>query len=419
MTNGGITTQFAKSFYNQYSEREGRTQACLDSAQPKTGYSSETSSPKSGYYGETCNIEGSLTSSVIFNPTECDGVRSTSDNVSKVGGLKNKHTISHYGQCSWCPDNLNWIYHNAFFPFFFGYLLQCPNGEYSANGDLDWHRNNVDSFCKTGYYRTVHSSDKDDQWIHDQDKRYEWKPVNTSPSTNYVALDSTKSPSWSYGDWVRYGIEGCVTNSPGFYNDENIVVVSSTKWASGFIWKPDVIKNKLRISQLSCPKGSVGMTDGARSEQTQCDYCRAGKYCPEGTSISAQVDWAQGYYCPAGTSGKIQFSWGAGFYGSSAAGRSFSETCTMCQGAKYWEQSATSGTTCPNGYYCFPYTDDKNKYPAMPGKYIGTATGTVSGAAACPQGKYCPLGSSAPIDWPVGTYTASTGMGELIISCWV
>ena len=105
MTNGGITTQFARSFYNQFGEREGITQACLSSAQPKTSYSSETSSPRSGGYGETCGVEGSLNSTTIFNPSNCDGIRSTSDSVTKIGGLKNKYSLSHYLQCSWCPEN--------------------------------------------------------------------------------------------------------------------------------------------------------------------------------------------------------------------------------------------------------------------------------------------------------------------------
>ena len=293
-------------------------------------------------------------------------------------------------------------------------MLDCPYGEYSANGDLDCHRKTADTFCKVGYYRTVHSSDKDDQWIHDQDKRYEWIPYNKSPSTNYVALDTTKSPSCSFGDWVRYGVEGCVANSPGFYNDENIYTESVTKCTNGFICKPDMIKNTLKTSQEACPRGSVGMTDGARSEETQWDLCRAGNYCVEGSTVASQVTWPQGYFCPTGTYDKLQFTWGAGFYGAGTGGKSFSDTCTMCPAAQYWAQSSTAGTACPTGYYCFKYSDDANKYPAMPGTYIGTATGLLTGATTCPAGKYCPLASTAPVNWPTGTYTTTTGMGEIL-----
>ena len=85
----------------------------------------------------------------------------------------------------------------------------------------------------------------------------------------------------------------------------------------------------------------------------------------------------------------------------------------MCAAAEYCEQSSTAGTACPLGHYCFVYTDDQNRHPVQPGKYIGTATGLLSGATDCAQGKYCPYGSTAEIDCPTGTYTASTGMGEI------
>ena len=258
------------------------------------------------------------------------------------------------------------------------------------------------------------SADNSDQWIHDQDKTYQCIPYNQSPASGYVALDTTKSPACSFGDWVRLGFEGCVANSPGFYNDENVPTESVTKWTNGFIWKPDMIKNTLKTSQESCPRGSVGMTDGARSEETQWDYWRAGKYWVEGSTVASQVDWPQGYFWPTGTYDKLQFTWGAGFYGAGTGGRSFSDTCTMCPAAKYWAQSSTTSTASPNGYYGFPYTDDQYKYPVMPGSFIGAATGLLSGATTCPAGKYCPLASTAAVNCPTGTYTTTTGMGEVL-----
>ena len=144
------------------------------------------------------------------------------------------------------------------------------------------------------------------------------------------------------------------------------------------------------------------------------NWCRAGNYCVEGSTVASQVTWLQGYFCPTGTYDKLQFTWGAGFYGAGTGGKSFSDTCTMCPSAQYWAQSSTAGTTCPTGYYCFKYSDDANKYPAMPGTYIGTATGLLTGATTCPAGKYCPLASTAPVNWPTGTYTTTTGMGEVL-----
>jgi len=415
-TNGAINTEFAESYYNENDEREGVVITCLDSSAVRTAYPGSitgTVKYESGNYGETCGAEASLVSGNIYDPTECDGQRDT-DKATKLGAPKNKYTLSHYRMCSWCPDDLICEYTNSFFSFFRGFLLECPHGEYSPNGDLNCHRKDTDTFCKTGYYRTVHSSDRNDQWIHDQDKRYECIPINQSPSTNYEALDSTYTPNCEVGDWVRYGIEGCQANSPGFYNDANSYTEATTKCTDGYFCAPDRIKDELKTSQFSCPKGSTGMTSGAKSELEQCDLCREGNYCVEGTSLSTQQSCLQGYFCPPGTSEKLQNTCGAGFYGAGTGGKHFSDTCTMCASGNYCEQSSSSGTTCPLGYFCFEYTDEKNKYPAMPGQYIGAATGSLSGATTCPIGKYCPLGSTAPLDCPTGTVTASTGMGELL-----
>ena len=412
--NAYIDTQFAESYYNEKYEREGVTITCLDSSDIRGAYpGSITGTPSydSGAYGETCNIEAS--GSGRYAPGSCDGIRDT-DNSSKLGGLKNKHSLSHYQKCSWCPDNLNCEYHNSFFTFFAGFLLECPFGEYSPNGNLECHRKDADTFCKTGFYRAILTTQKDDQWINDQDKTYECIPVNQSPTSGYTAVDTTKSPDCGAGDWVRYGIEGCQANAPGFYNGENIYTDSGTKCTDGFYCRSERIKDQLKTAQFACPKGSVGMTAGAYSEFEQCDFCREGKYCPEGTSLSNMQTCTQGYFCPAGTSGKLQLTCGPGFYGAGTGGKHFSDTCTMCPAASYCTPSSTAGQTCPNGYYCFKYTDDQHKHPVLPGKYIGSATGVLSGSTACPQGKYCPLGSTAPVDCPTGTFTASTGMGELM-----
>ena len=76
-------------------------------------------------------------------------------------------------------------------------MFSCPDGHYSADGDLDCHRkkSDVSGFCPDGYFRTIHTSDINDQWIHDQDKRMDCLPINTNPpNTTYVAVDSTKTP---------------------------------------------------------------------------------------------------------------------------------------------------------------------------------------------------------------------------------
>ena len=65
---------------------------------------------------------------------------------------------------------------------------------------------------------------------------------------------------------------------------------------------------------------------------------------------------------------------------------------------KYCEKNELSNYTglCNPGYYCIQGA--KLKEP------IDNVTGNI-----CPQGKYCPIGSSAPISCPYGTFSTSTG----------
>jgi hypothetical protein len=186
-TDADINTQFAESFYNEDDEREGVQVGCLDSADVNDGSDGTTS----GGSGRICDIEASL--AAAYAPSECDGIRNA-NNSTLTGGYKVKHSLTHYNYCSWCPDDLNCIFHNSFFTFFRGYLIQCAHGQYSANGDLDCNRKKTDSFCKDGYYRAIHTSDVDDQWIHDQDKRYECVAISVSPSASYQAVDTVYEP---------------------------------------------------------------------------------------------------------------------------------------------------------------------------------------------------------------------------------
>lgn len=224
-----------------------------------------------------------------------------------------KHVTSNYAICSWCPNDVNCNYHNAYFTFFRGFIFECPFGEYSANGDLDCHRKNVDKdeYCQEGYYRATATIPVDDQWLdsrwtHDQDRSYECVPINKSPSAGFETTDSTKTPNCGVGDWLRYGIQGCAVNAPGFYNDGTEYTDTQTACAAGFICHPDRINGELKTSQFSCPKGSKGLVSGATSELEQCDLCPEGSYCPEDTST--EVTCPQGYFCPPGTADELQFT---------------------------------------------------------------------------------------------------------------
>jgi hypothetical protein len=410
-------TQFARGFRNLINQREKDPVACILSSQAIGVVATD-----SGTEGRKCDAEGSYDGTggdgASYIQTDCDGYRDPAT-ASKFGGLKNKHSTQTYKVCSWCPNDIQCEYHNSFFTFYRGFMINCPFGEYSANGNLECHRRNSDptKFCQIGYYRAIKSTEKDDEWVHDQDKLYECVPVNKSPTdaANYVAVDSKYSPDCGPGEFLRYGIEGCAANAPGFFNGENQASDTVTKCTDGYYCRPDrESASDISTAQFSCPKGSSGTSDGAYSEYEQCDLCTEGKYCPEGTGSAGEIACEQGYYWPTGTSDKLQFTCGPGFYGASAGARFFSDQCTMCAAGQYCQASVTAGTACAAGHYCFVYSGDQYQTPVMPGKYISAATGLLSGATVCEIGKYCPAGSTVAIDCPTGTSTSDQGMGEIM-----
>jgi hypothetical protein len=412
-TSGGtaIKTQFSESFLNSATEREHATITCL----PTSTSSAGTGSSASGYLGQICGDEDSGTA---VDQSECDGIRSTSDNSTIVSG-RTMQTISTYGYCTWCPDDLNCQFHNSFFTFFRGYLLECDKNEYSPLLDLDCHRKNHDTYCKDGYYRAILTTEKDDIWVHDQDKGTECKAINEAASGTYTAVDSKYTPQCQAGDFLRYGIEGCAANTQGFYNAANQVNPSTTMCTEGYYCHLDRINDELVTTQFSCPKGSYGVTAGARTEAYQCDKWPEGKYCNEGTKSSTTVDWPKGYVWEPGTGHQLEISCPPGFYGLKTGSKYFDDGCGMWPAGKFCKDNpttdvSTAATDWPAGYFCFRQVEESNKFPVMPGSYIGsTAQSTIAGSTPCTAGKYCPLAATAEVDCPSGTYTTDTGMGEI------
>lgn len=260
-----VKTQFARSFLNRNNNRENKYVRCLHSAD-QIGRNENT---KSGANGAKCNIEGSEDG--FFPQNKCDGIRST-NMITLIGGLKNKHATQPYLRCSWCPDDVNCLYNNIFFSFFRGYMFSCPYDQYSANGNLDCQRKKSDiaGFCPDGFYKTIYTSDQNDQWVHNQDKIKVCLPINMSPTNaTFVATDLTKTPDCGVGTWLRYGIQGCQENAAGFLNAGNQYSSTVTKCISGYNCNSGRIFGDRTTSQQSCPKGSRGVIDGSYSELEQ------------------------------------------------------------------------------------------------------------------------------------------------------
>lgn len=81
-----------------------------------------------------------------------------------------------------------------------------------------------------------------------------------------------------------------------------------------------------------------------------------------------------------------------------------SAAAVPCDGGSYCEtyQLAAVTGTCTIGYYC---TASGSKYTITPLDFSN------DGSAICGEGKYCPAGATDETDCPIGTYSASTGLG--------
>lgn len=155
-----------------------------------------------------------------------------------------------------------------------------------------------------------------------------------------------------------------------------------------------------------CPKGSYGSTRGLSTSNCS-GLCEKGYYCPEDGSILKNTKECgnNDLYCPYdGMTEPIVIEKGYfGFGGNN-------------------ETTKTNISICPLGYYCIngnKYICPSGRYGNETGLYTKECSGICPSGYYCPEGniipikcndvnKYCPLGSSLPIDVPVGYYSKNS-----------
>lgn len=148
---------------------------------------------------------------------------------------------------------------------------------------------------------------------------------------------------------------------------------------------------------VPCPEGTYQTATG----QAVCLDCPAGRYCDE-TGISTAADLAAklcaaGHFCSGGT--KVEKPIRTTHSGSICSSGKFCEQGDAvenpCPGGTYDRRKGIDACMkCPNGYYC----------------PVGSTVPIV-----CPAGQYCPQqnathGSETPIDCPDGTYNTEDGL---------
>ena len=191
-----------------------------------------------------------------------------------------------------------------------------------------------------------------------------------------------------------------------------------------------------------CKEGTYSSTKGS----SKCLTCPSGFYCPSGTTSYSQYPCPAGGYCQAGSKTSTPCPEGTfskltklrqqqdcqnctpGFYCSQPG---LTQPSGKCLGGYYCQEESASPkqNECPIGFFCPPGSSSPE--PCDPGFYCPSkllnssflpcsagyfCTGGSSKykptngpfGGPCPEGSYCPPGSSAPLKCPPGTYSDKT-----------
>ena len=159
-----------------------------------------------------------------------------------------------------------------------------------------------------------------------------------------------------------------------------------------------------------CPPGSIQPQRCASGffqdevGQDTCKICPAGFFCDntiEPVVLFNSSICPKGFVCPNGTQYNTRFPCNIGTFGN-ITGLSNLEDCTPCTGGMYCDVPGLSEPQglCEAGYFC------------MSGATSATPIDEPN-ANICPAGSFCPPGSESPIGCPAGTFSSSTGLGNV------
>ncbi|KAI4815467.1 hypothetical protein KUCAC02_005611 [Chaenocephalus aceratus] len=202
----------------------------------------------------------------------------------------------------------------------------------------------------------------------------------------------------------------------GSYSDEGSVECSPC--LQGHYCSDETTSEEAMLSVMVCPPGFLCSQGLARDPQRSATLCPRGFFCPGGGIDPNPIP------CTNGT------------YGESPGLRDASE-CAQCPEGEYCysqepqEQPITQPTgICPDGHYCPRGTGYPLTYPCQAGQYRNNTLGHSGEAcvlcpsrnycdrpgthmpAVCPQGFYCPEGTSAAEPCPEGTYSSRSALSN-------
>ncbi|KAI4904543.1 hypothetical protein NFI96_029611 [Prochilodus magdalenae] len=298
------------------------------------------------------------------------------------------------GRCSsghYCPEGT-----------MYGTQFPCPRGSYSTKIGNDGREDCV--VCPEGYYCREGSSKPTPcpPTTFRQIKGGQ-RPEDCSvcPAGYFCPHSATVNPRvCGAGSYSDEGSDECLPCLPGHYcSDETTseeAMLRVMVCPAGFLCSQGLDREPQRSAVLcpigfycpggrvnpnpiACPNGTYSQQPGLRNP-SDCTVCPEGMYCfsqqPQEQPITEPTGGCpDGYHCPVGTGHPLSFPCESGFFRNESYGH-----------------DGGACATCPARHYC-----------------AGVATHTPS---VCPEGFYCPEGSSAPEPCEEGTYSSRPALRE-------
>ncbi|CAC5381825.1 unnamed protein product [Mytilus coruscus] len=341
---------------------------------------------------------------------------------------ENNHT--HAVECYPCPA--------GFYCAISGQSEICPAGYYCPAGTgLDWKS------CPRGTYSDV-------QGLYDESQ---CKPCPAGQFCDGEHL-TTPSGDCSAGHWCMQGIDRDYPNGLNQSSLLNNTCYDDRELGYGGLCFHGHYCPVATSYPIVCDNGTYANVEGLSS----CDQCPMGYYCPQGTANYTDYPCPTGHYCPASTKNWNQYPCNSGTFNNQTM-RTASGDCLSCTGGYYCGQTGLSepsgpcaagyycdggattdmpsgagGNQCTAGYYCpeasaFAVACDPGYYCANdrlnetsgkcnPGYYctsLATVANPTDGTTGniCPEGAYCPEGSTSPTLCQAGYYLNSTGNDDM------
>ena len=134
-----------------------------------------------------------------------------------------------------------------------------------------------------------------------------------------------------------------------------------------------------------------------------CLNCTGGKHCNTTGLVHPADDCRAGYYCPIGSSSETQIKCPPGYF--CVLGSEYPQECPNGTASNQTGLTASSECAkCPKGFYCATTKLTTPTGPCAPGYYCPTGSSSDK-AVVCPSAMHCPTGSAEPQFCPDGNYT--------------